>query len=404
MMAQQLIPDSCHNDKLTDVKKLTTPDINSFGPLRLVIIQATPYCNLDCDYCYLPDRSNKKQLSLKLITPIFHRLLTSSFTKDTFTVCWHAGEPLTVPLSFYQSAFEIIKNLELKISPKNPKITYSIQTNGTLINQAWCDLFTQYPVKIGVSLDGPDFIHNSYRKTRTGLGSHAGTMRGIKLLQQNELDFQIIAVLTATSLDYPDEIFQFFRDHNINKVAFNIEEIEGINHNSSLKINEHRKRVHSFFQRFWELTTATKGSFQVREFEQISSLILTGKLRRQNQLSHPFSTVSIDSQGNFSTFSPELLAMPSRDYGNFILGNFQQDSLESICTTEKFQRIYHDIFQGVTKCQNSCDYFSLCGGGAPSNKYWENKTFISTETMACQYNKQIIADIVLQGIENYLGL
>ncbi|MDJ0650157.1 MAG: hypothetical protein QNJ60_15810 [Xenococcaceae cyanobacterium MO_188.B19] len=96
--------------------------------------------------------------------------------------------------------------------------------------------------------------------------------------------------------------------------------------------------------------------------------------------------------------------MPSSDYRNFILGNFQQDSLESICSTEKFQRIYHDILQGVTQCQNSCDYFSLCGGGAPSNKYWENKTFVSAETMACQYNKQIIADIVLQGIENYLGL
>ena len=404
MMAQQLIPESCYNDKLTEVNKVTLPDINSFGPLRLVIIQATPYCNLDCDYCYLPDRSNKKQLSLELIAPIFQKLLTSSFTKDAFTVCWHAGEPLTVPLSFYKSAFEIIQSLDLKFSPQKPKITYSIQTNGTLINQAWCDLFRQYPVKIGVSLDGPDFIHNTHRKTRTGLGSHASTMRGIKLLQQNQLDFQIIAVVTAASLDYPDEIFQFFRDHHINRVAFNIEEIEGINRNSSLKINDQRKRVYSFFQRFWELTTATKGAFQVREFEQISSLILTGKLRRQNQLSHPFSIISIDTQGNFSTFSPELLAMSSKDYGNFILGNFQQDSLESVCSTKKFQRIYHDIFQGVTQCQNSCDYFSLCGGGAPSNKYWENNTFASTETMACQYNKQIIADIVLQGIEQYLGI
>ena len=78
-------------------------------------------------------------------------------------------------------------------------------------------------MKIGVSLDGPDFIHNIHRKTRTGLGSHASTMGGIKLLQQNQLDFQVIAVLTATSLDYPDEIFQFFREHNINRVAFNIE-------------------------------------------------------------------------------------------------------------------------------------------------------------------------------------
>jgi len=127
------------------------PDMKQFGPINLVVIQPTSFCNLNCDYCYLPHRHLRNLLSLDLIEPIFEKIFTSSFFRGDFSICWHAGEPLAVPLSFYQSAFEIIKNLELEISPKKPKITYSIQTNGTLINQAWCDLFKQYPLKIDLN-------------------------------------------------------------------------------------------------------------------------------------------------------------------------------------------------------------------------------------------------------------
>ena len=376
----------------------------AYGPIRLVIIQPTSYCNLDCDYCYLPDRQNRKQLSLDLIKPIFQRIFESSFTRGRFTVCWHAGEPLTVPLSFYQQAFSIITDLAQKIAPQDTKVAYSVQTNGLLINQAWCDFFRQYPFKIGVSLDGPAFIHDAHRKTRKGLGSHQGTMAGIKLLQKNQLDFQIIAVITEQSLDYPEEIFNFFRENGINRVAFNIEEIEGINSTSSLASASKIKAVHDFFAKFFELTVQTKGEFQVREFEQMSALILAGKAKNKNQLSHPFSIVNIDSQGNYSTFSPELLAMKSKDYRDFILGNVQNDSFESACKSAKFKQIYGDIRQGFQKCQNTCDYFDLCGGGAPSNKYWENGTFNSSETMACLYNKQAIADIILPYVEKSLGL
>ena len=70
-------------------------DLSCFGPINLVVIQPTPFCNLDCDYCYLPHRQLKKQLSLDLIEPIFKTIFTSPFIDRYFTVCWHAGEPLT---------------------------------------------------------------------------------------------------------------------------------------------------------------------------------------------------------------------------------------------------------------------------------------------------------------------
>ena len=374
-----------------------------FGTIKLVVVQPTPFCNLNCDYCYLPDRLSKHRLSLDLIEPIFKNLFQSQFIGKEFTVVWHAGEPLTMPITFYESAFNKIEQLDRQFNSSRCLISHAFQTNGTLINQAWCDLIKKYQVQVGVSLDGPAFLHDAHRKTRKGLGTHASTMRGISLLQANEIDFSVIAVLTNNSLNYPEEIFNFFLEHQIRNVGFNIEETEGANASSSLAKDIVEEQYRTFMKRLYELAKSTNGYFQVREFEQTKNFIYEKCNALRGQFT-PFTMINIAYNGNFSTFSPELLSMKSSIYGDFILGNVQQDSFDSICQTDKFQRIDRDIQAGVELCKNTCQYFSLCGGGAPSNKYFENGSFATSETMYCKYTKKIITDIVLEDIEKDLGL
>ena len=267
-------------------------DRTPFGPINLVVIQPTPFCNLDCDYCYLPDRQLKKQLSLDLIEPIFKTIFTSPFVGQDFTVCWHAGEPLTVPISFYEAAMEQISKAESQYNQQPCQVHYSFQTNGTLINQAWCDFFQQYPIHVGVSIDGPAFIHDAHRQTRKGLGSHASTMRGIRFLQKNQINFNVIAVITKDSLDYADEIFNFFVDNGITDVGLNMEETEGSNSSSSLDCSGTEERYRVFIQRFWELAAQTKGEFKLREFEAICSLIYANFRQETTEMNHPFAIVN----------------------------------------------------------------------------------------------------------------
>jgi uncharacterized protein len=374
-------------------------DISTFGPINLVVIQPTSFCNLDCDYCYLPDRHLKNQLSLDLIEPIFKNIFTSPFLGQCVHVCWHAGEPLAAPISFYEEAFKIIEAVSQEYNPNNLPIFHSVQTNGVLINQAWCDLFKKHGIHVGVSIDGPDFLHNAHRKTRKGLDTHEAVMRGISHLQKNDICFNIIAVVTENSLNYPDEMFNFFWENQITDIAFNFEEAEGINTDSSLHQEGIESRYRAFIKRFWDLTAQTNDQFQVREFESICSLIYNDQRLNNTDMNHPFIIVNIDYQGNFSTFDPELLSVDIKPYGNFILGNVLTDSFESVCYTEKFQRIYRDIKAGVDLCRETCQYFGVCGGSACSNKYWENGTFNSAETNACKYRIQMITDLVLDELE-----
>jgi uncharacterized protein len=379
-------------------------DISDFGPISLVVIQPTSFCNLDCDYCYLPERHLKNRLSLDLIEPIFKQIFTSPFLGKHFTVCWHAGEPLAVPISFYEAAFEQIQAAERQFKTVDCAFNHSIQTNGTLITPAWCNFFKEYSVHVGVSIDGPAFLHDTHRKTRGGTDSHASTLRGIEYLQKYDIPWNVISVITADALDYPDDLFNFFIDNGIMDVGFNMEETEGVNRCSSLQTQQIEDRYRAFMERFWELTTQANGEFKLREFESICSLAYFDQRLPDTDMNKPFVIVSVDYQGNFSTFDPELLSVATPPYGDFILGNVLTDTLASVCQTPKFQQIYGDMAAGVEGCRQSCDYFGVCGGGAGSNKYWENGTFNSTETQACRLRIKMVTDLVLAKLEDSLGI
>lgn len=381
------------------MKEESLSDFSGFGPINLVVIQPTSFCNLDCDYCYLPDRQIKNKLDLNLIEPIFKAIFTSRFLGKDFTILWHAGEPMSLPISFYESAFAAIDAASQKFNTQPLCYHYSFQTNGLFINQSWCDFFKRHPVHVGVSIDGPAFIHDAHRKTPKGLGSHAGVMRGISYLQKNDIPFSAIAVITKDSLDYPDEIFHFFLDNGITDIGFNMEEEEGENQSSSLGQTDIEDRYRAFMQRFWELTVRHEGAVKVREFEAICGLIYADDRLENTDMNKPFVIVNIDYKGDFTTFDPELLGVKTDRYGDFIFGNVLHDTLESICTTEKFQAVYQDIAAGVERCRSSCAYFGVCGGGAGSNKYWEHDTFLADETMACRYRIKTITDVVLDALE-----
>jgi uncharacterized protein len=368
------------------------------GPLDLLVIQPTPFCNLDCDYCYLPNRQSKARIAAQTLRRTFQRVFESDLVGGPFTVVWHAGEPLALPLSFYREAVEIMA----ECNQHNVPVQHSIQTNGTLINESWCSFIEQHSVRIGVSVDGPDFLHDIHRKTRGGEGTFPRVVRGINLLRHANIPFYVISVLTRDALSFPDELFDFYQAHDIVDLAFNIEEIEGPHRNSSLQQSDAYARFTRFLGRFYDLNARSDRAIRLREFDSsISAMMWQGD--RDQIASHQTTAmgiISVDVEGNFSTFSPELLGLSSPKYGSFTFGNVASDSFEAALRTEKFRSIAADIARGVELCRQSCAYFDYCGGGAPVNKYFENGRFDSTETLFCRFSKQAVFDVVLKKLED----
>src|SRR6185295_2965033 len=84
------------------------PDPGLPGPLELLVLQPTPFCNINCSYCYLPDRQSTRHMSLETLEQTFAWVFAGGLARDPFTLLWHAGEPLVVPRDFYEQAMGLL--------------------------------------------------------------------------------------------------------------------------------------------------------------------------------------------------------------------------------------------------------------------------------------------------------
>jgi len=117
--------------------------------LELLVVQPTPFCNIDCRYCYLRDRNSKAVVAPQTLVNLFSQVFASGWVQDCLSVVWHAGEPMVLPIAFYCDAFRMIDRLK----PAGLGVVHSFQTNGTLIDEAWCAFFAEERVDVGVSVD-----------------------------------------------------------------------------------------------------------------------------------------------------------------------------------------------------------------------------------------------------------
>jgi uncharacterized protein len=204
-------------------------------------------------------------------------------------------------------------------------------------------------------------------------------------------------VLGRESLDYPDELHAFYLENGIEHVGFNVEEIEGPNEGSSLEAGDAAQRYREFMSRFFDLAMEHEPQLKVREFGSMIAAVLHATEARglPAQETAPFAILSVDCDGNFATFSPELLGLPSDVYDGFSLGNVMRDSFADSIASARFRAMAKDVASGVDSCRARCAWFRFCGGGAPGNKYFENGSFDSTETLFCRLHRQALAEVVL---------
>ncbi len=366
--------------------------------VREIIFQASPYCNLNCSYCYLPDRRSKARMEIHTIRNAIRKVLDAGLASELLGIEFHAGEPLAVPRAFYEEALRAIR--EETAGRVRTRIT--LQTNGTLIDQAWCEFLAAHGIGVGVSVDGPEWIHDARRKNWAGKGTHAQTMRGIRLLQQNGLSFGVISVLTRESVEHPDELFGFYQENGLDLVGFNPEEAEGAHSSSSLSTAEGETAFRAFLARLLELIRTSGSRMKVREFVMMGGMICGGEGQGMAD-AQPFGILTVGSNGDFITFSPELFGVKSAQYDDFVLGNVNRDRLEDVLASPRLASLRADVAAGIEACRQSCPYFRLCGGGSPSNKFGEHGCFTATETVHCRLRKQAVADVMLADFESVLA-
>ena len=363
---------------------MTTDPLTSDILVRQLIMQPTSFCNIDCRYCYIPAalRTQKNGMSLETAKSAIEAVLNSGMANAQLEIRWHDGEPLVRGVEFYREIFAWAQ----ATAADEVNLHHSIQTNGMLLNDDWVDLFESFNVTLGVSIDGPAILHDANRIDRSGRGTHEKVMAGLHLLKDRKFPFDVICVVGLGSLDHASLIAEFFQSIRPRNLALNVEDYLF----EALGQEVVSEKLRSFMAIMFE---EWKRGLIIREFEDMNNRIAAGEVR--SMTAEPMSIVSVSVSGDFSTFSPELMTLPGEIGARFIFGNVRSNNLREIVSSEHFIAVSKEVRAGVELCRQTCDYFSVCGGGTPANKFFETGRLDVTETLFCKVRIKQVADLIL---------
>ncbi|MFX1552547.1 MAG: anaerobic sulfatase maturase [Promethearchaeota archaeon] len=181
----------------------------------LLIKPVSADCNLRCDYCFyinhLEKVENKPRMSDRVLETMISSYMKTN-QSNRYAFGWQGGEPTLLGLKFWEK----VVNLQKQYAPSGAVISNGLQTNGTLITDDLARFFAEYKFLLGVSLDGPGYLHDHYRKTIGQKPTHNLVMHGIEHLKNNKVEFNILILVNNENVKKANEIYSYLRDQGFN--------------------------------------------------------------------------------------------------------------------------------------------------------------------------------------------
>lgn len=190
---------------LADAQRMTGP-----RAFNIMLKPAGSLCNLDCSYCYYLDKSEiyggvEPRMSIDMLRDVVRSYIEANEVPEVM-FNWHGGEPLVLGLDFYKKALEFEREFA------GGKTVYNtIQTNGTLITPEWADFFAENKFLVGISLDGPQDVHDFFRKDKGGFPTFDRVMHGVRCLQDAGAEFNTMSTVNKRSEGRGLEVYQFLK-------------------------------------------------------------------------------------------------------------------------------------------------------------------------------------------------
>jgi uncharacterized protein len=169
-------------------------------------------CNIDCTYCFFLSKealypNDRSRMSAATLEAYIRQLLESHRVPEV-TVAWQGGEPTLMKLEFFEHAVELVE----KYRRPGQTVKHTFQTNGLLLDDAWCTFFKQHDFLVGLSVDGPRELHDTYRLDRRGRGTFDLVMKGWRALRRHDVEFNILCTVNAANQHHGRAVYRFFRD------------------------------------------------------------------------------------------------------------------------------------------------------------------------------------------------
>lgn len=311
------------------------------------------------------------------------RQLLESSANPEVQITWQGGEPMLRGLDFFKRSVELVNRYRKPYQ----RIQYSIQTNGTCIDDDWAVFFKKNNYLVGLSMDGPRSLHNAYRISKNGQGSFDAVLRGWNCLKKYDVDVNILCTVHAANADYPLDVYRFFRDALKAQYIQLIPIVERATEDTITLANQgwdgltgrHRPLYRQkgnlvtdrsvTAEKFGQFLTAIFDEWVMRDVGQVFvttfDIALGSWLGQHNAcISAPTCGTALVLEHNGDVYACDHFVEPE-----FRLGNIKDTSLTALVTSEMQHAFGQSKYDTLPNYCRECPVLFACFGECPRNRF-----------------------------------
>jgi serine-type anaerobic sulfatase-maturating enzyme len=331
-------------------------------------------CNLDCTYCFFLSKeklypNSRFRMSDETLETYIRQVIESQCTPEV-SISWQGGEPTLMGLDFFKRAMDYVTHYT------RPGVTvgHTMQTNGILLNDDWCEFFREHNFLIGLSLDGPQAMHDTYRVDKGGAPTFQKVMKAARLLQEHQVEFNILTTVNAANTDHPLEVYHFLRDEVGTRFMQFIPIVERINEQGEIGFQEgNQVSERSVKPEQWGTFLITIFDEWVRHdvgtvFVQMFDAALASWYGAPPALCIFAETCgnALALEHNGDLYSCDHFVEPK-----YLLGNIKQTHMIELVASEQQRQFGLHKRDSLPRYCRECEVRFACNGECPKNRFIE---------------------------------
>ncbi|MBE6268499.1 MAG: anaerobic sulfatase-maturation protein [Bacteroidales bacterium] len=332
-------------------------------------------CNLDCSYCYYRDKAEIYSAPQNRMTDDvleeYVRQYLEAVNLPTVSFCWHGGEPLLAGIDFYRKAVELQQRYAA-----GRQIENTLQTNGTLVNDEWCDFFRENNFLVGVSLDGPEEVHDAYRRDCGGAHTFGKVMQAVEKMHNRKVEYNILATVNSRSEGRGKEIYRFLRGIS-NFIQF-LPVVEYVQLREGRRPLIVSPDVEGATPAPWSVSARGFGEFMCDVFDEWikcdvgSRFVQLFDITLANWCGVPPSLCAFcETCGDAPVveYNGDVYSCDHFVYPEYRLGNILSSTLVEMYTSQEQQAFGRDKREALPMECKRCTYNFLCRGECPKHRF-----------------------------------
>jgi len=345
----------------------------------ILVKPASAICNLDCEYCFYLDRDTdpytalaERTMSLETLERLVEGFLSYSYPQSSFG--FQGGEPTLAGLKFFES----LVALQKRHGKSGQTVGNTIQTNGILLDRSWCELFRDYNFLVGLSLDGPEDVHDRYRYNKAGHPTWAKVVEAAELMKSAGVEFNILCVVSQANVRRSRDVYKFLRKLGIQHIQF-IPLAEFHPDGTPMPFTIDAEEYGRFLCRIFDLWWPERHLVRIRFFDNIAEALAGQK---------PGTCTMHESCDSYAVVEYNGDVYPCDFFveSDWKLGNIRTENWDEISRRQRRLTFAQKKAVPREEC-TVCEYREICHGGCPKLRHARQQSFDDLDWFCGAYKK-----------------